>query len=845
MLFSGPHGHFSDRSHKLCKHFPYTTWELLHSVFPKAKCFRELRFKRGERPNDIDDEACPECEAEDSAEDALLKRIEALLHSGKVVSELEMTAIANKELALTIPEVPGTYWIVHKDDLEAWKRFTKVFGGKSRGKRVVSVEKIESLLAPNTSCARQLFLDDSRVDQMMSHTAKLEMVSSFLRPIVCSKHGKPIDRAIFGPSSTNGEACRKLSHRVAILDEETYKEYITNLATVVVILSPLNETENPLDRSIAEDSCDAEEFMDECDLIRSLHPRFQKPTFEQTTQSENCSKIVGDLGGANLQFNMFPCVCSDPECRDAYAAWEQTEYPSESSLPKTKCGTSACSGSDAVILLDSDIEEVTDASVSIRVFNIAAGANVDKQISNLAQCAGVAVDDVAKDHQAFVRRSRRKRKTVYPVGAVLGDDVIRAKLDYNLAALRLCLMQECADFELNHSLKAFVSRPDSSQVSLKKSPIIAHDGPTTLVASKLIDLPFALNTQSLISVCESELGETFGDDFKPSEHLCLVRQGEIDFTSLEGNQEELMEVLIELSNNKDASATENGKSKRNRSAKAPEKGFTGTLLTGAPKPEESNEEEVEPAVVLMEDDRKPAANPNFVPNPKNPIEELPPAPREIVYEAVDDTAMAITPILSVVEEPSAVETKKPPDVTYILSSDDDDDVKEPCATTSKQHSRVCANLDPLRVSGTGKKSVEPSHTVDPPASNKRQKKNGDELDFPSDSGDDDEILTQPTQPAVIRRTWLPGGARSTHTKSTSQSTLSKSRISRDQEEADQRVSLLVAYLQNLEWVKNLDSDQTFEAATWTVANNPTQKDADILESLAEYKLGELNGSFAK
>jgi hypothetical protein len=676
-----------------------------------------------------------------------------------------------------------------------------------------SVEKLLKILSPKTSCSRERFLRQCSID-VGPYKQKLDMLASVLRPIVCSKHGLSIANALF--ARTVDPEYVKLVDRAVALDEDSYRSFIMNLVTLVVILSPLSENEDVLDRSISEDTRDAEDMVANLDLLNSLHPRFRRPSFsvaDPSLEIEKTSRIVGSAGSTDLQFDMSPCFCLDPGCIDEFVAWESSEFE-DKRIP----------GKVNAIEIDSDIELIADPSLFLRVFEIEAHADVEAEFPNLALAVGADTDDASAGDERHVRRSRRKRKPVYPIGAVVGDEKVRTTLDHNLSALRLALMQACTDFEPNHILKAFVVTPDPDHVPVEESVVIEYNIAPPMLPSKLIDLSFSMNRETLRGICETTLEKRFESDFKPEDRLFLVRQRAIDHTSLDANQEELLEVLIDASNNKDAKVRDNVKSRRSASGKAPERGFSGTFLTGAAS----------------------------IPNPTANCVDSPRSRGLRELASSDDGPDASKTQYGGTKESHEEERVEP-------------DRNQPPLNQASASFRVNGEPGPVvnllndrnDVRGTFSRMAEPPAS-DPP-SGKRPRKdlrfNGFEPIRVDDSDETSEDEKQLLKPVFSPRRTPCGATESSGRDGQSLSTPRRLRNGQNRgasvaepdgergTEKDQLVSSLVDSLQRLEWMTDTMFAQVLEAAQWAVETNPQQNRVDELETIATFKLAELIGRF--
>lgn len=226
-----------------------------------------------------------------------------------------------------------------------------------------------------------------------------------------------------------------------------------------------------------------------------------------------------------------------------------------------------------VIQIDDDAGSAPNSGVQncfqLRVFQVDSNATTFDDIhSSLSRCCnGSGNQSPEESRGGFVRRSSRKRKNRYPIGAIENEDTVRADLDRNIAATRLLLLEHChsaTPFEVHHRLILAVSvrkRKDFFNTSLENT-----DAPF-----QLIELKFDMNPLNLRDLCEQNAGRVFGSDFDPEESVVLIRQACENNTNMP--KEELFDHLIAVANPNHIE----DKTKKHRT----ERGFTGTFLSSS------------------------------------------------------------------------------------------------------------------------------------------------------------------------------------------------------------------------------------------------------------------------
>jgi len=537
---------------------------------------------------------CSECKvSEDASNNVRDKLMEYLCNTPKPAqfAPLAFREIINREVS---GDGSSVYRIVHKNDIEAWQLFLREFRRKDAGKKPEPLDQfVKNLLSPGATCLVPLepVSNESNLDE--SDKKRLETLSTLLSPIVCSKHRMPIRDALFdfdGSDKDPKTDCpRALNNdRVAVLDESTYDEYLVGLVAVTGMIQLTGE-----DATSDEVSCriqDAHDFRQKT-KIDTFHPVFRS-SWSDTTNSRSCE--IFSLCSENLmgmKFNLMGSCCADQGCNQDFVGWEKSlTKKSQTGAPVRKNATkSVGSGSnDAPIVLDSDaedgFEDLGKRSFSLRVFEFEAGTDVET--------AQAAFTRTASSFFSEPRRSRRSRRGRFPDGPVQSEISIEVRMDHNVAALRLAITQGCTDgstYELKHTLRLFVTKPlEFPSTDIEESK---QEFPPFSTKPRAIDLAYNLNSTSLLDICENVLEEKLiPATFNPSVHMVVVRQPDVDVSAQDMSDEMMMEELIDCSNlssgSKEVGFT-TGKSKS--TTRTAERGFTGTLLSGAPMPKKDDE----------------------------------------------------------------------------------------------------------------------------------------------------------------------------------------------------------------------------------------------------------------
>jgi hypothetical protein len=551
----------------------------LKELFPKAIMHRIRKVETGGAVEMTD--SCPECEAEGNAVDNLSVRLCGL---AKFCTSSECKALGCEDVAKLIPGT--TVRLVHSSELRAFQKFVTDFKRTSKKGNDNIESQLRKVLEPQNPCVA------SRVPRAKSartlstgESKRLSFLSSWTRPLLCKEHSLPIRAAVLDSPSGSTDIAG-LRDRVAILDEGSYRSFVSQLAAVAVVMEPSKEaladtdTDEEVNVFLAEasdllDSLDIDDCYPKSELV--VHRSPVSPETQFTFASNHLGTTMAVCGG----------FCEDAACNEAFLEWENQEDLLGSSTVASARNGHGTAASDP-IAVDSDIDDRKGSDTFIlRVIEAEGDADNDAILMALDQYSGTPSAD------STLRRSSRRKKARMPIGVLINEQNVEADICHNAAALRLLLFESLnGSFELNHRLQLAVAAPappSKEPITLDVEDSIASVAATSQVQPpKLVSIDFLRNESSLFELCHDGLPDNKAKDkdFSPKEHLILVRQSIKDESAKECCPEDhLMDFLIGLSNvlSKDAKQSDSN-SDRKRKTRFQERGFTGTFLSSAPQP---------------------------------------------------------------------------------------------------------------------------------------------------------------------------------------------------------------------------------------------------------------------
>jgi len=509
---------------------------------------------------------CQDCVTETTAKEDQYMRLFYL-----AISCRHPNNFVSLSLSETESPQPIAYRLIHTRDLYSWRQFLQKLRRSGDKKMAIDAETyVKKTLGFGLPTAT-LSLEDAQKNGMTPlDKDRGKLLLSLLRPTRCRCHSTVVHAAFF-KSSLDKEDNPLLHKHVEMLREDVYEDYLRYLAAIAILLRPGSDGLK-LPEEINKILSAATELLNKV-VGDSLHPQVFLCREGDASDTSSTRFSVGE----NHQMYVKSSLCVERECGDEFL---QRSDPLNGDAADDNGSVTKKMGlnSSSPIVLDSDDEiNFDDEAIRFRCFELEAAADITKSMDNIVQCTGLplAATDV---NDLYRRRSQRKRKTRYPMGAVIGDDSIELKPYYNIAAVRLMLMEQCqssSSFQLNHRLALVV-------VPKPLTEAIVIDGETTnkddsMQTPKVVELPFGLNTQCLREIFESALREKVEKHSKIRERVFLVRQALSCPSSVDVSDDDILDHLISISN-LDTSKTTNVTSSP-RSTRRVEKGFGGTFLS--------------------------------------------------------------------------------------------------------------------------------------------------------------------------------------------------------------------------------------------------------------------------
>jgi hypothetical protein len=542
----------------------------LKELFPKAIMHRIRKVETGGAVEVPD--SCPECDAEGNAVDNLSVRLCGL---AKFCTSCECKAMDCEGIAKL---APGTVVrLVHSSELTAFQKFVADFKRTNKKGKENLESQLTNILTPQNTCVVSRVPKVKSVRTLSTGEAKrLSLLSSWTRPLVCKEHSLPIRSAVLD-SPSNATVVAGLRDRVVILDEGSYRSFVSQLAAVAVVMEPskgaLADTDT--DEEVNVFLAEASDLLDSLD-IDACYPKSELVIHRSSVSPETQFTVTSNI----LATRMAVCggFCEDAACNEAFREWENQE-----GLLGSSAVASARNGLGTVandpIAVDSDIDDRKGSDTfMLRVVEAEGGADDEAILMALDQYSGTPSEESA------LRRSSRRKKTRMPIGVLMNEHIVEADICHNAAAVRLLLFQSLnGSFELDHRLKLAVTAPP---ITLDVEDSIASAAATSQVhPPKLVSIDFFRNESSLFELCHDGLPDISAKDkdFNPKEHLILVRQSAKDESAKECCPEDhLMDFLIGLSNvlSKDTKQSDSN-GDRKRKTRFQERGFTGTFLSSA------------------------------------------------------------------------------------------------------------------------------------------------------------------------------------------------------------------------------------------------------------------------
>lgn len=558
---SGPHGNFSAKTANSYSYFPFSVWRDIRNIFPHAIELKRKRKGFFDKSEEDDEEfECATCAVEVHTKNSLRDNIADFASHCRKIHFPDWSCVLNREEAIL--DDHRKFRILYKDEVTKWRNFpTNV--KRNHKKKDESLEAVTRMvLCPRVQPVppRNIVIDTNCCTPTPSDESRLLFLSNYFRPIVCTQHGLPIYSALFEGGPTPDSKSRmpaSLRQQICILREDTYKDYLAGIAGV----SGLLEHHQDRTANVIEYIAEGANFCEIWKIDSNCHPSLALATTIGGEGSDGdgvtfcCQEET-----ASILFRLEGAVCKDVECAGSFARWEKEETGKDTAQSNTSS--------------DKDTDTQSTCQFDLRIFEVQTGSSLDAALSSLATCAGMPAAEAEGESQ--VRRSSRKRKSRYPVGAIDEEETVSVDLDANVAALRLLLFERCSkgsQFELDHDLKLVIFEKPTGK---SQEPIVLDDGQgSDEIASRknfqVVDLSFDVSKETLRDLCQKKLPHDLDASFDLAERVVVMRQTVADNTASVA-KEGLFDHFIGLSN---ATQAESKSKKRNG---RPEKGFTGTFL---------------------------------------------------------------------------------------------------------------------------------------------------------------------------------------------------------------------------------------------------------------------------
>jgi hypothetical protein len=624
------------------RYVSWSDWIDIQYIFPNAIEHRRKRIVSEVEEDLNGDFGCPECMDKATAADSFRNKLSALLRSDEYAQRCDVLAEETPSEADTGGAYQKEYRVMHEEDLLAWKKFVSAAKRKiNRGGSSID-DHTRRLLKPLVEwddCAL-LSLETTTLGSASPKARCAQFLSAVVRPIACRKHKLPISAALFQDQGFEDRpSLKSLNSNICILTEAAYQSLVSHWTSVIQATLPSDES-NAITVLDDEDEDEIDSFEEECpddkNQVKWFHPSFRRHVISNGQSKRPVFALTSDK--MSMRFVFDSGVCNDPACNEAYSRWYDAEISAKSQNPKCSPPSSSHestktpgSAADEPITIDCDLDFPTSSgTVLLKVFEAEKRSRLDSILADLASTSGLS--DGSSDASHHLRRSSRKRKTRYPSGVIVSEDSVNVNLKANVAALRLLLLERCANgspFQLSHSLRLVVPSPVAAgcindtaaseeaggvseqavsntnlapkviELPLDMSGDVVEDVipaaseeaggvpeqavPNTNFAPKVIELSLDMSGDVVEDVIARSFGMPVNDLAVDFSDVFIVRQADEDSGIDETPQENLLDHLIGLANISNIDDTNPQKKRKVRV----ERGFTGTLLVSrlAPAPE--------------------------------------------------------------------------------------------------------------------------------------------------------------------------------------------------------------------------------------------------------------------
>jgi hypothetical protein len=587
----GRHGNMSANSSNNFIYVPWSTWSLIKGVFPNAIEHKRKRIEVFDECNSIAESpiGCEQCLEEGIAKTYARSNFSDLVRCCR--ESVSLRGLSNVEVIEMSKSLScNRFYLVHKKGISSWQKFLSIVSRKDGEKRYVA------LPSGNSKWIHVGNIDETGLSAV--DRSRLDFLSAMFCPVTCSEHGQAMRLALFRNVDIHvPNHPFNLDDDICLLEESSYLAYISYIGAAAVMLYPLDFDPNFHGATIQDFILDGADFFDRVLGQSSFHPSCIPVS--RINQRVDTDRFVVENEHVAVLFQLEEASCSIESCQQNQNAWSRIVSDNDdASCAKNRHIQKGFANNP--IDIDHEVEPVlvSPSYVDVKVLDVESDGDLDFVLTFLISIAGTQMSSENEDSQPHLRRSSRKRTSRYPVGCILDEETLEMKLDSNIAALRLLLLERCTKgthFSLDHSLKLIVENPIASKNNavavLADANSKSEESDRSVDSSplvKAIDLPFDVNSKTLREICEVGIGIPFNNSMS----LSIVRQANLEKSAVSIPIDDLMGHLLSL-----ATLAEDGdqsnSSKRSKRIRT-EKGFLGTFLSSsdAVKAENSMDEVV-------------------------------------------------------------------------------------------------------------------------------------------------------------------------------------------------------------------------------------------------------------
>jgi transcription elongation factor Elf1 len=598
---TGKHGNCHTPDNRIVRRVSEEVWVQLKCVFPNAI---PVEVKKGDSNSNVH---CELCEKEETEEEVLIEKLRdwslvttsslpEIARRKRRVDELQFKLLEmdtdDESSSDNVDEPVDTLYLVHCEDMDSWRSALKMAKAYTCKNSSAMAKNVIELLFSHRN-------EDVNECQIERPTGKLNGSTNVLcykgwrpRPLICSDHRLPLQRAVFDVALEPKDSQKILSRLSSFVEALFHHEYVAFLGSIFdlgVILFP-GETGGWQTELIGDGNESSSPRSPEAlfqSLTRTHHPQLRSPLSElgSGTPADHTQLISAHIVDG---------VCQEASCNNAFAIGNAQTTPQE------KPGQGS---TNVVDLIDENIGDLIGATedvasieslFSIRVFELDAVA-VDENVVSSILGLPKSGSTTAVSEMSLVRRSSRKRKSAYPSDHILREDSLRVGAHHNIAAVRLFLYEASGQaFRVDENLTMIIpttlfengGHPNNHVDMTEEDETVASCRPPYIS----FELPFDLNDKSLEEVVAIASRNENSTTCLLSETFLFRRNQPNDKKGPENSNETMLDSLFEISNASSSAVFQasDTRARENKSRRRTERGFTGTLLhSSSPKVSES------------------------------------------------------------------------------------------------------------------------------------------------------------------------------------------------------------------------------------------------------------------